>query len=110
MKHRSAILFMSLVCGVVGFSTMAQSGMPEKYGVPQRESRMVEYQEESIEITGKNGNISISTPRRVEVTVYTILGQVVMMRVVNPGVSEIKVENRGVYLVKVEGRTQKVAL
>ncbi len=110
MKHLRIILFISLFCGVVELSTMAQSGMPEKYGVPQLDNRMIEFREESIVISGKDGRIFIRTPRRVEVTVYTILGQVVMMRVVNPGVSEIKIENRGVYLVKVEGRTQKVAL
>ena len=49
-------------------------------------------------------------PRKIQVTIYTILGQVVTDRTLNPGLSEIKIGTRGIYLVKIEGRTQKVAL
>lgn len=63
-----------------------------------------------IEVSSKEGNIYIRTPRRVKVTVYTILGQIVTERTINPGISELKIGTRGIYLVKIEGKTQKVAL
>ncbi len=110
MKHLYAILLISVLFSAVGFPTVAQSSMSDKYGALQEKNREVEPRDGAIEISGKDGSIYVSTPYRVEVKVYTILGQMVMSRMVNPGVSELKMETRGVYLVKIEGRTQKVAL
>ncbi len=110
MKRFCIIFFTVAFCSIVDISSWAQLRMLDKYDIPQEDVRVEKYQEEAIKITGKNGVIYIRTPRRVQVTVYTILGQAVMVRMVNPGLSELRVENRGVYLVRVEGRTQKVAL
>lgn len=73
-----------------------------------RESSRARAQE--IEISSKDGNIYIRTPRQVQVTVYTILGQIVTERTLNPGVSELKIGTRGIYLVKIEDKTRKVAV
>ena len=66
--------------------------------------------ESDVEITGKDGVIVIRTARRIQVRVFTILGQLVSQNVVNPGESGLKVSSRGIYIVKVENRTFKVAL
>ena len=67
-------------------------------------------QEAPIEVSSKDGSIYIRTPRKVQVVVYTILGQIVTDRTINPGLSELKIGVRGIYLVKIEGQTQKIAL
>lgn len=63
-----------------------------------------------VQIMGKDGEIVIKTTRRIQVNVYTILGQLVTQTTINPGESRLKVNSRGIYIVKVENRTQKVAL
>lgn len=65
---------------------------------------------DGVEIYGNNGAIIIRTPRRVQVRVFTILGQLVSQTTLNPGVSELRIGARGIYLVKVGNITQKVAL
>ncbi|MBQ4367063.1 MAG: hypothetical protein II786_03145, partial [Muribaculaceae bacterium] len=72
---------------------------------PAQEQRIVD-----VEITGKDGVITVRTPRRITVRVFTILGQNVSMATLNPGVSELRIGARGIYIVKVGNLTQKVAL
>lgn len=56
------------------------------------------------------GTITIKTPHRIQVRVFTILGQLVSQATLNPGISELKINSRGVYIVKIGNITQKVAL
>ncbi len=65
---------------------------------------------DGVEIFGKDGVITIRTQRRIQVRVFTILGQLVSQATLNPGVSELKIGSRGIYIVKTEHVTQKVAL
>lgn len=65
---------------------------------------------QDIDISGKDGIITIRTTRRIQVRIFTILGQLVSQAVLNPGESQLKVNARGIYIVKVDNRTQKVAL
>ena len=65
---------------------------------------------DGIEIYGSNGTITIVTPKRITVRVYTILGQMVSQAVLQPGASELRLGSRGIYLVKIGNLTQKVAL
>lgn len=66
--------------------------------------------ESDLEITGKDGVIVVRTTKRIQVRVFTILGQLVSQSVVNPGESILKVNSRGIYIVRVDNRTFKVAL
>ena len=66
--------------------------------------------ESDLEITGKDGVIEVRTTKRIQVRVFTILGQLVSQSVVNPGESILKVNSRGIYIVRVDNRTFKVAL
>lgn len=65
---------------------------------------------DGIEIYGSNGTITIVTPKRITVRVYTILGQIVSQATLQPGTSELRLGSRGIYLVKIGNMTQKVAL
>ncbi len=65
---------------------------------------------DGIEIYGRNGTITIVTPKRISVRVYTILGQVVSQATLQPGTSELRLGSRGIYLVRIGNMTQKVAI
>lgn len=65
---------------------------------------------DGIEIYGRNGTITIVTPKRITVRVYTILGQIVSQATLQPGTSELRLGTRGIYLVRIGNMTQKVAI
>ena len=65
---------------------------------------------DGIEIYGRNGTITIVTPKRINVRVYTILGQMVSQATLQPGTSELRLGTRGIYLVRIGNLTQKVAI
>ena len=67
-------------------------------------------QSDGIEIYGRNGIITIYTPKRITVRVYTILGQMVSQATLQPGTSELRLGSRGIYLVRIGNITQKVAV
>ena len=67
-------------------------------------------QSDGIEIYGRNGTITIVTPKRITVRVYTILGQMVSKATLQPGTSELRLGSRGIYLVRIGDLTQKVAI
>ena len=65
---------------------------------------------DGIEIYGSNGTITIVTPKRITVRVYTILGQMVSQATLQAGTSELRLGSRGIYLVRIGNLTQKVAI
>ena len=67
-------------------------------------------QSDGIEIYGRNGTITIVTPKRINVRVYTILGQMVSQATLQPGTSELRLGSRGISLVRIGNLTQKVAI
>ncbi len=67
-------------------------------------------QTDGIEIFATDGAIIVRTPHKVQVRVFTILGQLVSQATVGPGTSELKMAARGIYVVKIGNVTQKVAL
>ena len=67
-------------------------------------------QSDGIEIYGRNGTITIVTPKRINVRVYTILGQMVSQATLQPGKSELRLGSRGIFLVRIGNLTQKVAI
>ena len=107
MKYLYAVFFALVFSGFVLPTAVAQTTM-EKEIDDNRQNEPV--QEAPIEVSSKDGSIYIRTPRKAQVVVYTILGQIVTDRTINPGLSELKIGVRGIYLVKIEGQTQKIAL
>ena len=65
---------------------------------------------DGIEIYGRNGTITIVTPKRITVRVYTILGQIVSQATLQPGTSELRLGTRGICLVRSGNLTQKLAI
>jgi hypothetical protein len=65
---------------------------------------------DGVEIYGSNGTITIVTPKRIVVRVYTILGQLVSQATLQPGTKELRLGTRGIYLVRIGTVTQKVAI
>lgn len=57
-----------------------------------------------------NKSIIIVTDHKVEVRVFTILGQLVSHGNLPHGASILNINSRGIYIVKIENITQKVAL
>ena len=65
---------------------------------------------DGVEIYGSSGVITIVTPKRITVRVYTILGQMISQATLQPGTSELRLGSRGIYLVRIANITQKVAI
>lgn len=110
MKYLYAVFFALVFSGSVLPTAAAQTTMEKERCKINGNRQDGTAQEAPIEVSSKDGSIYIRTPRKVQVIVYTILGQVVTDRTINPGLSELKIGVRGIYLVKIEGQTQKIAL
>ena len=108
MKYLYAVFFALVFSGFVLPTAVAQTTMEKE--IWKIDDNREPVQEAPIEVSSKDGSIYIRTPRKVQVVVYTILGQIVTDRTINPGLSELKIGVRGIYLVKIEGQTQKIAL
>ena len=63
-----------------------------------------------VAIYSPDGSIIVVTGHEVEVSVFTILGQLVCKDSVKPGTSILNINSRGIYIVKIANVTQKVAL
>ena len=110
MKYLYAVFFALVFSGFVLPTAVAQTTMEKEIWKIDDNRQNEHVQEAPIEVSSKDGSIYIRTPRKVQVVVYTILGQIVTDRTINPGLSELKIGVRGIYLVKIEGQTQKIAL
>ena len=110
MKYLYAVFFALVFSGFVLPTAVAQTTMEKEIWKIDDNRQNETAQEAPIEVSSKDGSIYIRTPRKVQVVVYTILGQSVTDRTINPGLSELKIGVRGIYLVKIEGQTQKIAL
>ena len=110
MKYLYAVFFALVFSGFVLPTAVAQTTMEKEIWKIDDNRQNEPVQEALIEVSSKDGSIYIRTPRKAQVVVYTILGQIVTDRTINPGLSELKIGVRGIYLVKIEGQTQKIAL
>lgn len=110
MKYLYAVFFALVFSGFVLPTAVAQTTMEKEIWKIDDNRQNEPVQEALIEVSSKDGSIYIRTPRKVQVVVYTILGQIVTDRTINPGLSELKIGVRGIYLVKIEEQTQKIAL
>ncbi|MBQ0119887.1 MAG: T9SS type A sorting domain-containing protein [Bacteroidales bacterium] len=100
------VLALSLSISAVAQQMQWREATHEVQGRSLVDSRVTD----GVEIFGSNGVITIRTTKKVQVRVFTILGQSVSVATLNPGTSELKVGARGVYIVKIGNLTQKVAL
>ena len=109
MKRLLAILTFVLV---VGLNQVAQAEV--QWRETNREVQGKTWNDprnsDGIEIYGSKGVITIVTPKRITVRVYTILGQMVSQATLQAGTSELRLGSRGIYLLKIGNITQKVAI
>ena len=109
MKRLLAILIMSVVLGL-GNTALAEIQWRETNREVQGRTWNDPRTSDGIEIYGSKGTITIVTPKRITVRVYTILGQMVSQATLQPGTSELRLGSRGIYLVRIGNLTQKVAI
>ena len=109
MKRLLAILALSIMLGL-GNMALAEVQWHETNREVQGKSLNDPRTSDGVEIYGSNGTITIVTPKRITVRVYTILGQVVSQATLQPGTSELRLGSRGIYIVRIGNLTQKVAI
>ena len=109
MKRLLAILALSIVLGL-GNAALAEVQWHETNREVQGKSLNDPRTSDGVEIYGSNGVITIVTPKRITVRVYTILGQMISQATLQPGTSELRLGARGIYLVRIGNITQKVAI
>ena len=109
MRRLLAILTLAFVLGL-GNTALAEIQWHETNRDVQGKTWNDPRTSDGIEIYGSNGTITIVTPKRITVRVYTILGQMVSQSTLQPGTSELRLGSRGIYLVRIGNLTQKVAI
>ena len=109
MKRLLAILTLAFALGL-GNTALAEIQWHETNREMTGKSLNDPLTSDGVKIYGSNGTITIVTPKRITVRVYTILGQVVSRATLQPGTSELRLGSRGIYLVRIGSLTQKVAI
>ncbi len=109
MRRLLAILTLVLVLGL-GNTALAEIQWHETNRDVQGRAWNDPRTSDGIEIYGSNGTITIVTPKRINVKVYTILGQMVTQATLQSGTFELRLGTRGIYLVRIGNLTQKVAI
>ena len=109
MKRLLAILTLMLALGMWN-SSLAEIQWHETNREMTGKSLNDPRTSDGVKIYGSNGTITIVTPERITVRVYTILGQLVSQATLQPGTSELRLGSRGIYLVRIGNLTQKVAI
>ena len=62
------------------------------------------------DVHAANGYIYVTVVRPVPVKVFTILGQIVSQKKLQPGTSRLRVGVRGLYIVRVDNITRRVTV
>ncbi len=65
---------------------------------------------DGVELTSTSSSIVIKTNHRIQVQVFTILGQLISRAYLNSGTSEFRVGSRGIYIVRVGNEAQRIAV
>jgi len=61
-------------------------------------------------IATAGGYIYVETARPVEVKLFTILGQLIGRRQLEPGIHRIRIASRGIYLIKIGSTTRRIVI
>ncbi len=65
---------------------------------------------DKIEVTIRDGYIYVSTPKTINVKIFSILGQLISSTRVNVGTSRLKVPSRGIYILKAGDYTRRITI
>ena len=112
MKRALQILLAFIVATFIGSNVHAQTQAQWKESSREISGKSVTDPRatDGVEIFSSDDVITIRTPKKIQVRVFTILGQLVSQASLPPGTSELRLNSRGIFLVKTEHITQKVVL
>lgn len=65
---------------------------------------------EQTKVGSANGCIYLTTEQRIEVKVFTILGQMILTQTLEPGTYRLPITSRGIYIVKIGSATHRIIL
>jgi hypothetical protein len=57
-----------------------------------------------------NGALYIYAPRRINIKVFTILGQPISQETLEPGIWKLNIPKRGIYILKIGSQTRRVTI
>lgn len=83
-----------------------------RWETPRQERQDVRLvvREGDVEIKAAKGVIVVSSPKPVQIKVFTILGQLVSQETLPAGTSQLNISSHGVYIIKTAEITCKVAI
>ncbi|MBD5232894.1 MAG: T9SS type A sorting domain-containing protein [Bacteroidales bacterium] len=110
MKKFLYPLILTLILSVAVPATAAPAKGPVWDTVEQTEGALPMPQDAPLDVAVREGHIYISTTQPVKVEVFTILGQLVTSKTVNPGTVRLSLGQRGIYIVKGAGFARRVSL
>lgn len=93
-------------------SPLPLSAAPSKWETPRQERTDIKTvaRDNDVEIKAAKGIIVVSSPKPVQIKVYTILGQLVSRETLPAGTSQLSVSSHGIYIIRTGELTCKVAL
>lgn len=109
LRNRLHILLTVAALSLPAMAAAAPARGWEPVRVERSEARTVTTGQD-IEIKATRGVIIVTTPRPVNIKVFTILGQLVSNETAPAGTSQLVVGSHGVYIIKVGALTCKVAI
>lgn len=108
---RRILIIFTILCSIAMTATPASSSAPvwEVVRVEDTDRDVSASQEPStLIVESVEGKIYITVDARTKVQVFTILGQLVASRNVQPGCVSLSLRQRGVYIIKAAGLTRRV--
>lgn len=70
----------------------------------------VEMQGDGIDITVKDGYVYVTTAKPVTVKIFSILGQLISQKAVEPGTWRTRITARGIYILKAGSVTRRITI
>ncbi len=63
-----------------------------------------------LDITVKDGYVYVTTSKPVTVKIFSILGQLISQKTIQPGTSRTRITARGIYILKVGSVTRRITI
>lgn len=108
---RSIIITATLLAALIvpGTALHAQRQWEEMEGAPAAVER-VDASADGIDITVKDGYVYVTTDKPVTVKIFSILGQLISQKTVQPGTWRTHITARGIYILKAGSVTRRITI
>lgn len=107
---RALLLITLMFAAAAAYAAGNTVARPRWEVVEQLPPELVEPQNEHVEVIARDGSIYISTPRPVQVKLFTILGQLVAQAQLPASTARIHPAGRGIYILKAGSFTCRVTI